>query len=76
MIDMKVLRFLTEKGQTAVEYLLILSVSIALALTFFRKLNEYFFDTNNPKSYMAVHMRFYKELYDPQHGYKKFRLPR
>ena len=73
---MKRLRFLTEKGQTAVEYLLVLTVSVALALTFFKKLNEYFFDPNNPKSYMSVQMRFYKELYDPSHGFKKYRLPR
>ncbi len=67
-------RFLNKKGQTAVEYLLVMSVSIGLGLTFFKKFQKYMLD--NPNSYINIHMQFYKNMYDPNHGFKKYRLPR
>jgi hypothetical protein len=69
------LRFLLNKlGQTSVEYLLMLVVSIGLGLTFFKKFEGYLL--TNPNSYMNIQMEYYKALYDPAQGLKKYRLPR
>jgi hypothetical protein len=51
-----------------------LVVSVSLGLTFFKKFEGYLL--TNQDSYMNIHLQFYKQLFDPQLGYKKFRLPR
>jgi len=47
---------------------------VSLGLTFFKKFEGYLL--TNQDSYMNIHLQFYKQLFDPQLGYKKFRLPR
>ena len=71
---MKLRMYLKQGGQTSVEYLLMLVVSISLGLTFFKKFEGYLL--TNQDSYMNIQLQFYKQLFDPQLGYKKFRLPR
>jgi len=71
---MKFRRFFKQKGQTSVEYMLMIVVSVGIGLTFFKKFEGYLL--TNPDSYMNIQMEFYKNLYDPQFGYKKYRLPR
>lgn len=71
---MNLRNFLKDRGQTSIEYLLLIIVSVGLGLTFFKKFQGYLL--TNPDSYINVHMKFYKDLYDPSYGYKKFRLPR
>lgn len=71
---MKFFRGLQQKGQTSVEYLLLMAVSVGLGLLFFKKFNKYMLD--NPNSYLRTQMKFYERLFDPQIGYKKYRLPR
>jgi hypothetical protein len=71
---MKLRLFLKQKGQTSVEYLLMLVMAVGLGLTFFKKFQGYLL--TNQDSYINIHMTFYKQLFDPQLGYKRFRLPR
>lgn len=71
---MKLKEFLKQKGQTSVEYLLMLVVSIGLGLTFFKKFEGYLL--TNPNSYMRIQMDYYKALYDPAQGLKRYALPR
>ncbi len=71
---MKLRMFLKQKGQTSVEYLLMLVMAVGLGLTFFKKFQGYLL--TNQDSYINIHMTFYKQLFDPQLGYKRFRLPR
>lgn len=74
MTSMKLSSFLKNKGQTSVEYLLMLTVSVGLGMTFFKKFQGYLLD--NPNSYMKIQMEAYKRLYDPSTGLKKYHLPR
>lgn len=71
---MKLRKFLKDKGQTSIEYILMLAVSVGLGLTFMKNFQAYLID--NPDSYINIHMKFYKDLFDPDLGYKKYRLPR
>ena len=65
---------LKEYGQTSVEYLLMLAVSVGLGITFFKKFEGYLL--TNPNSYLNIQMEYYKRLYDPSNGLKRYRLPR
>ena len=71
---MKLRMYLKQVGQTSVEYLLMMVVAVSLGLTFFKKFEGFLL--TNQDSYMNTHLQFYKQLFDPQLGYKKFRLPR
>ena len=71
---MKLRMYLMQSGQTSVEYLLMRVVSVSLGLTFFKKVEGYLL--TNQDSYMNVQLQFYKKLFDPQQGYKTYRLPR
>lgn len=71
---MKLQTLLKEYGQTSVEYLLMLAVSVGLGITFFKKFEGYL--VTNPNSYMNIQMEYYKRLYDPASGLKRYRLPR
>ena len=67
---MKPKTFLKDKGQTSIEYLLVVVVSLGLCMTFFKKFEGYL-DTHT-----TLHLKLYKALFDPELNYKKFRLPR
>ncbi|MBA2403251.1 MAG: hypothetical protein H0V66_00645 [Bdellovibrionales bacterium] len=71
---MNLRRYLTQKGQTSVEYLLMVAMSITLGVKCFEKFEGYLL--TNPDSYINMQMKIYKEMFDPQYAYKKFRLPR
>ncbi len=73
--EMKFSDKLKEHGQTSVEYLLMLSVAIAMGLTFTKKFEEYLL--TNPDSYINKHMRIYDASFKDPHGaYKTFSFPR
>ncbi|MFY7993155.1 MAG: hypothetical protein ACOVP4_07690 [Bacteriovoracaceae bacterium] len=68
-------KLLTQFGQTSVEYLLMLSVAIAMGLTFTKKFEEYLL--TNPDSYINKHMKIYDQSFrDPLKAYKTFSFPR
>gem|GEM_PF-1044438 len=72
---MKFLKSLKEKGQTSIEYLLLLSVAIAMGLTFSKKFEEYLL--TNPDSYINKHLKIYDQSFnDPSKAYKTFSFPR
>jgi hypothetical protein len=71
---MKLAIFLKEKGQTSIEYLLMIATVAALGTTFFNKFNGYLIE--NPDSYMNIQLKVYERVYNPGHGFKRFRLPR
>jgi len=70
-----------EKGQTSVEYVLLIAVMITIAVTFFGKLNEYII--TNPDSVMNRYLGGFQRILGSPDGpsgvsgsYKRFRLPR
>lgn len=65
MLDM------SEKGQTSIEYLLILVVAVGLGVTFFTKMSDYF--SRNPNSFISKSLNNYKTILGkPQDRYKRF----
>lgn len=67
----------SRKGQTSVEYLLLIFVSASLGMLLFKKLNDYFL--NNPNSFVNQQLSSLKGFSGPNgNGYKKFplRLPK
>jgi hypothetical protein len=71
---MKIQHFLLEKGQTSLEYALVIAVSAGLGLTFLKKFKGYMLD--NPDSYVRLQLKLYERMFDPSLNYKRFRLPR
>ena len=71
---MRFILLLREKGQTSVEYLLVVAVAAGMCVTFFKKFQGYLID--NPNSYMNIHKAYYERMFDPQLKYKRFYLPR
>ena len=71
---MKLSRYLIQKGQTSVEYLLMLAMAVSLGLLVFKNFQKFLL--TNPDSYINNQMNYYKGLFDPEQGYKRFRLPR
>ncbi len=63
-------------GQTAVEYLLMLAVSIGLGITFTKKVQAYLVE--NPDSYINNYLNSYRQIFNSGSpgGYKRYRLPR
>lgn len=64
-----------QRGQTAIEYLLIMVVAVGLGITFFNKMKEYF--QSNPNSFISRSLNNYRRvLGDPQGRYKRFQIPK
>lgn len=64
-----------QRGQTAIEYLLIMVVAVGLGITFFNKMKDYF--QNNPNSFIGRSLNNYRAVL--QSGgprYKKFQVPK
>lgn len=64
------------QGQTSVEYLLLLVVSIGLGVTFYKKMDEYMI--KSPNSFIAKSLNSYKEALntDPNGRFSRFPLRR
>lgn len=63
----------SRKGQTSVEYLFLIFVSISVGMLLFKKLNEYFL--NDPNSFVKKQLNSLYGFSDPKvNGYKKFPL--
>ena len=73
---MKCFRSRTERGQTSVEYLLLLVVSIGLGITFYKKMDEYLI--KSPNSFINKSLNSYKSALaaDPNGRYSRFPLRR
>lgn len=71
-----------EKGQTSVEYILLLAVMIPLCITFFTKVTDFVVD--NPDSLVNRYLGGFSNVFGSPDGgtsgvsgeYKRFRLPR
>lgn len=63
-----------QKGQTSVEYLLMIVVAITLGFTFKKRMEEYFF--KNPNSFIAGSLRQYRSAFDSGNKYRTFPLLR
>ncbi len=72
---MKVLRnILKEKGQTAIEYIMMLAVVGGLGMTFMKKMDEYLL--SNPNSYINNYLNSYKAVLKADPKYQRFQLVR
>ncbi len=68
---------LNEKGQSSVEYILLVGVMISVAIAFFGKLNDYLID--NPDSMLNSYLSGYDNVFGSDGvnaSYKRYRLPR
>lgn len=64
-----------QKGQTSVEYLLMVVVALVLGFTFKKRMDEYFF--KSPNSFIAKSLRNYKVLFSGTvngRPYKRFQV--
>lgn len=63
----------SQKGQTSVEYMLLIAVAISFGLLFFKKMDQYLL--TNPNGIIAKPLNSYKNsLGNPKDGYKYFPL--
>jgi len=63
-------------GQTSIEYMLMIAVSLGLGFIFLKKMNEYLID--NPNSYLSKYLNSFKSTIeqDSSGRYRVFNLPR
>lgn len=71
------LRKLSERGQTMVEYILLIAVVIVILKSVFVKLNEYLI--TNPNSLQNKYLKSYENIFSAGQGgftgrYKRFRI--
>lgn len=66
--------FSNQKGQTSVEYILLVGVMIVVSITFFKKVREYLL--TNPDSVINTYLGGYESSFNSGNGYKRFRLNR
>lgn len=70
-------RFLGNKaGQTAIEYLLLIVVSIGLGVAFYKKMKEYLLDSPNSIISKQLNSFTNKINQDPTGRYRRFRVPK
>lgn len=67
-------RLLSEEGQTAIEYIMILVVSAGIGITFVQKVKE--FMLKNPNSIIGQQMRFLDAGFDKASRYQRYSLPK
>ena len=69
-----------QKGQTMVEYVLILAVVVAIAIGVFQRLNEFLL--SNPDSFQAQYLNGFRTIFetnrdrDGNASFKQYRIPR
>lgn len=61
-------------GQTTVEYMLLLVVSIGIGTTFFKKFSGYLID--NPDSLIGGYIKGYKKILNSEQNYKRYYVPK
>jgi hypothetical protein len=72
---MNLRKFLGKKGQTSVEYILMISVSVSMGVAVFKKLEAYLITSDT--SYIKTHINIYTKIFmDPDLRFKTYRLPR
>lgn len=75
---MKLFKSKSQKGQTAVEYMLMVVVAVSLGITLFNRLDEYLI--KNPNGIISKPLKQFKTLLssDPSGRYSRFplRLPK
>jgi hypothetical protein len=71
---MKYQFFKDNLGQTSLEYMLLLAVSVGLGLTFFKKMDEWMI--SNPNSFVGKRLNSYRTILKADPKYKRFSLPR
>jgi len=64
----------SKKGQTSVEYLLMISVAVSLGITVFNKMNEYLI--KNPDGMIGRPLKQFKDKFsaDPAGRYRYYRI--
>ena len=70
---MNLRNFCSNKGQTSVEYILMLSVAISLGITVFNKLNEHLVD--NPNGMIGKPLNSFKKQLDSSGRYRQYPMP-
>ena len=70
---MNLRKFFSNKGQTSVEYILILSVAISLGITVFNKLNEHLVD--NPNGMIGKPLNSFKKQLESSGRYRQYPMP-
>jgi hypothetical protein len=70
---MKPRKSFSQKGQTSVEYILMLSVAISLGITVFNKLNEHLVE--NPNGMIGKPLNSFKKQLDASDRYRQFPMP-
>ena len=69
-----------QRGQTMVEYVLILAVVVAIAIGIFQRLNEFLI--SNPDSFQNQYLNGFRQIFetnrDPEGNptFKRYRIPR
>ena len=70
----KIKSFLSEKGQTSVEYIMLIAVIAIVSLSAFRNIEDYII--SNPNGLLNGYLTRLSSSFDPQRGYKTFILRR
>ncbi len=60
----------SEKGQTAVEYVMMVAVAVSLGIAVFKKLDEYLI--KNPNGLVGKPLNSYRQAMDQNGKYKRF----
>lgn len=63
-----------QRGQTMVEYLLMLVVVVAVMASVFEKLEGYM--VSNPDSFLNTYVQGFSRAFNPESGYKRFTIRR
>ncbi len=67
-------KFLKQTGQTSIEYLLVLTVSVGLGYATFKKLDEWFL--TNPNSYIGGQLTMFRSILNTSPRYERYSVPR
>jgi Flp pilus assembly pilin Flp len=66
-------RFLKEKGQTAIEYILLVAIMAMIAVAFFKAIERYM--VSNPNSFLSNQLNYYRRFLGQDPKFERFRIP-